>query len=62
MCVCHQVTFKELKCYVNENDMDFEELLAEKRCCLGCRLCRPYIVKMLCTGETAFAPGDYFIK
>jgi NAD(P)H-nitrite reductase large subunit len=37
-----------------------EEIAREVKCTTGCGLCRPYIERMLETGETAFSviPAD----
>ena len=51
-CVCGDTTFEEL---VREGVRTMEE--AENRGCgVNCGLCRPYLERMVATGETAFAP------
>lgn len=61
-CVCKQVTFAELHVMVKEKGYTaIEQLMDEKICCSGCGMCRPYVKKMLVTGETEFRPGDYHI-
>lgn len=54
-CVCHGVTFASLKAMSNTGTT-VEELSQKTRCCTGCGMCRPYVVLMLRTGRTAFAP------
>lgn len=61
MCVCHRVSFEELRDYALEQGLEFEDLIAQNKCCCGCRMCRPYVEKMMQTGETAFVPGDHYI-
>lgn len=54
-CVCHNVTFAELKA-MSTPTTTVIELSAKTNCCTGCGMCRPYITLMLRTGRTAFAP------
>ena len=55
-CMCYPHTFEELKRLAAEHDWTtVEEITAALGCGSGCGLCRPYLVKMLETGETAFA-------
>ena len=61
-CVCHRVTFEELRDYARETGKNLDDLIAEKKCCGGCQMCRPYVEKMMHTGETAFRPGDFYIN
>ena len=55
MCVCHDRTFAELKL---SGLQSLEEIANEFGCSTSCGLCRPYIERMLQTGETAFAVLD----
>lgn len=58
-CVCHKRKFAELKqiAYVKQiKSVKGFEALRLAGC--GCGICRPYISKMLRTGEVAFAVGD----
>lgn len=50
-CVCGGVTFAELK----EMGVTSMPEAAEHGCGITCGRCRPYIEKMIETGETAFA-------
>ncbi|HLK59156.1 MAG TPA: (2Fe-2S)-binding protein [Chthonomonadaceae bacterium] len=55
-CLCYPHTFAELKRLAQENGWrTVAEITAALRCGSGCGLCRPYLAKMLETGETAFA-------
>jgi bacterioferritin-associated ferredoxin len=53
-CICHAVTFAELKEISDRDGLDFAGLRARTGCCRGCGLCEPYIRLMLCTGRTSF--------
>lgn len=62
-CICHNHSFKEIKQYAGENNLDsLEQLQASKFCSCGCGLCAPYVELMLATGETAFEPGAFYRK
>ena len=50
-CVCAGVSFEELK----ELGVKTMAEAAEHECGINCGRCRPYIERMLETGETAFA-------
>ena len=55
-CVCHDRTFVELKRLAEEKGLTtVEEIGAATGCGTSCGLCRPYLARMLQTGETAFA-------
>ena len=59
-CVCHRRTFEELKVLADKNNFKtVEELMDAKLCSTSCGICRPYVEKMLKTGEIAFKPGGY---
>ena len=51
-CVCHSMTFEELKAVARAGQLDFDALQARTGCCTGCRMCEPYVRRMLRTGET----------
>lgn len=58
-CVCHDRQFTELKQIAFVKKIrSVDEFMALRISSCGCGLCRPYISKMLRTGETSFAPGD----
>jgi hypothetical protein len=54
-CVCVQVTFERLKAMADDGRLDFEALRARSQCCSACKMCEPYVRRMLLTGETSFA-------
>lgn len=52
-CVCADIAFEELRAW-GVRTMDEAEAHG---CGVACRLCRPYLRRMIETGETAF-PAD----
>ena len=55
-CMCYPHTFAELKQLAEANGWQtVREITAALGCGSGCGLCRPYLAKMLETGETEFA-------
>lgn len=54
-CVCADVTFEQLKLHVDCHQCDYIDLCETFGCASHCGLCRPYIFRMLETGETRFA-------
>jgi bacterioferritin-associated ferredoxin len=53
-CICYGVRFADLKQAHDERPRSFEEITAEFGCGSCCGLCKPYIERMLVTGETVF--------
>ncbi len=54
-CYCFQRTFAELKAVAEETGAaSVEELQAHVMFGQNCRLCHPYVRRMLHTGETVF--------
>lgn len=53
-CVCRQMPFKRLLPLAREKDWDLGALIRETGCGAQCGLCRPYLRRMLATGETIF--------
>ena len=52
-CICHEMSFAEMKILSEERNFDtVEDVMQATDCGTGCGLCRPYIEKMLATGET----------
>jgi bacterioferritin-associated ferredoxin len=51
------MTFDALLRLAKEYEWTLEQLMAETGCGDQCGLCRPYLEKMLETGETRFKPG-----
>jgi bacterioferritin-associated ferredoxin len=54
MCVCRRVPFARLLPLARARGWDLEELVRATECGAGCGLCRPYLRRMLATGETEF--------
>jgi bacterioferritin-associated ferredoxin len=55
-CLCYPHSFAELKTLAEQNDWQtVADVTAAVGCGSGCGLCRPYLARMLETGETAFA-------
>jgi bacterioferritin-associated ferredoxin len=55
-CLCYPRAFAEIKTLAQENGWKtVAEITAALGCGGGCGLCRPYLAKVLETGETAFA-------
>lgn len=56
-CICHQISFSDIKTIADARGLTtVHELKAEKICSTNCRLCEPYIRKLLQTGKTSFQP------
>lgn len=56
-CICHQISFEEIKKISDNKEFDtVEKLRVEGICSTNCRLCEPYIKMMLKTGEVSFQP------
>jgi bacterioferritin-associated ferredoxin len=54
-CLCYHTTFARLKQIAQERRLStLEEIARATGCGTGCGLCRPYIARMLMTGEVAF--------
>lgn len=54
MCVCRGVPFHTLLARARTGGWDLEALMRETGCGAQCGLCRPYLRRMLATGETTF--------
>lgn len=55
-CICFNTTFKEMKNIMLENNIKtLEELKKIKPVSLNCKICLPYIMKMIETGKTEFS-------
>jgi bacterioferritin-associated ferredoxin len=54
MCVCRREPFANLLSLAREKSWGLDELVAATGCGAGCGLCRPYLRRMLATGETEF--------
>lgn len=59
-CVCHAVSFNEVKeISQKEGFTSVEELQAAEICSTNCKMCKPYVEMLLESGRTAFEPGEY---
>lgn len=54
-CVCRNTTFAELLPRAREEGWDLPRLIEVTGCGGQCGLCRPYLRRMLATGETSFS-------
>jgi bacterioferritin-associated ferredoxin len=53
-CVCRRMPFSVLEPLARERGWTLEDVKRETGCGDQCGLCRPYLLKMLQTGETEF--------
>jgi bacterioferritin-associated ferredoxin len=53
-CVCHNISFEQLKRLADEQRLDIDGLREQTKCCSGCGMCEPYVRLMLSTGKTRF--------
>lgn len=53
-CICRATPFQELLPRARASGWDLADLVRETGCGGQCGLCRPYLSRMLRTGETAF--------
>ena len=53
-CLCRGVTFEQLLPLARSEGWGLDELIRRTGCGAGCGLCRPYLRRMLATGETVF--------
>lgn len=51
-CICHDISFAELKKLAEAGARDLEALSRQTGCGTGCGMCIPYIRVMLATGQT----------
>lgn len=59
-CICHEITFLQIKRIADENGYQtIEEIRENGLACKKCKMCEPYIKEMLKTGKTSFRPGFY---
>ena len=54
MCVCRQMPFARILPLARAGAWDLEAIARATGCGAGCGLCRPYLRRMLTTGETEF--------
>jgi bacterioferritin-associated ferredoxin len=53
-CICRSLAFSELLPRARAANWGLEDLMRETGAGTGCGLCRPYLRRMLRTGQTAF--------
>lgn len=53
-CVCRRLPFAALEPLVRERAWTLDDIMRETGCGDQCGLCRPYLKRMLLTGETEF--------
>lgn len=53
-CICRETSFADLLPRARAHGWDLADLMRETGCGAGCGLCRPYLRRMLQTGETVF--------
>ncbi|MGE0352418.1 MAG: bacterioferritin-associated ferredoxin [Gemmatimonadales bacterium] len=53
-CICHDTAFAALLPAARERNWSLDDLTRETGCGTGCGLCRPYLRRMLETGQTVF--------
>ena len=53
-CICRNTAFAELLPRARARGWGLEELMKQTGCGAQCGLCRPYLRRMLRTGETVF--------
>lgn len=53
-CLCRRTSFSDLLPLARAGQWDLETLIAETSCGGQCGLCRPYLRRMLETGQTIF--------
>jgi bacterioferritin-associated ferredoxin len=53
-CICRRVPFERLLPLAREREWALADLMRETGCGDNCGLCRPYLRRMLATGETVF--------
>jgi bacterioferritin-associated ferredoxin len=53
-CICRNVEFSELLPHARAGGWSLPDLVRETGCGGQCGLCRPYLSRMLRTGETEF--------
>jgi len=62
-CVCHEITFAEIKRIASEKNLNSVKEIEENRiACTNCKLCIPYVELVLETGETEFDKSARYRK
>lgn len=60
MCVCRRMPFARVLPLARAGGWDLDEIARQTGCGAGCGLCRPYLRRMLATGETEF--GELLVE
>lgn len=59
-CICHKITFTQLKRLAEEEGLKTVYEIRDRGLASSkCKLCEPYVEKLLETGETSFKPVFY---
>ncbi len=53
-CICHDIAFSRLKELADRHGHGLDELARITGCSTNCGMCKPYIIRMLETGQTLF--------
>jgi bacterioferritin-associated ferredoxin len=53
-CICRNTMFSDLQPRASAEGWTLDDLMRQTGCGAQCGLCRPYLRRMLRTGETAF--------
>ena len=53
-CICRSTAFEDLLPRARAHGWTLDDIMRETGCGAGCGLCRPYLRRMLRTGETVF--------
>lgn len=60
-CICNKISFDEIQKIAGARDFSsVKELREHGICATNCRLCEPYIARLLQTGKTEFEPKAMF--
>lgn len=54
-CVCRDTAFASIQAAAWKGNWSLEDLMRETGCGAQCGLCRPYLRRMLATGEVVFS-------
>ena len=54
LCVCRNLGFGDILSLARRHGWNLDDVMGNTGCGAGCGLCRPYLRRMLETGETTF--------
>lgn len=57
-CICFNISFQEIKEKIESENINIEEAKRSIPCCTRCRLCRPYLSKIVESGRVSFDVGE----